>query len=94
MIREDFLQQSAFHEVDTYCPSKKQYEMLRLMLLFSDKILDATSKNVHMDDIIKIKTREHLARMGTVPNKTFEKKFAEIEKELGQEISNLIKEVK
>jgi len=94
MIREDFLQQSAFHEVDTYCPSKKQYEMLRLMLLFSDKILDATSKNVHMDDIIKMKTRESLARMGTVPNKTFEKKFAEIEEELDKEISSLIKEVK
>ena len=94
MIREDFLQQSAFHEVDTYCPSKKQYGMLRLMLLFSDKILDATSKNVHMDDIIKMKTRESLARMGTVPNKTFEKKFQEIEKELEKEISSLIKEVK
>jgi len=94
MIREDFLQQSAFHEVDTYCPSKKQYEMLRLMLHFSDKILDATSKNVHMDDILKMKTRESLARMGTISNKTFGKKFTEIEKELDKEVSSLIKEVK
>ncbi len=32
MIREDFLQQSAFHEVDTYCSGKKQYEMLKTYL--------------------------------------------------------------
>ena len=47
-----------------------------------------------MDDILKMKTRESLARMGTVPNKTFDKKFTEIEKELDKEISSLIKEVK
>ena len=94
MLREDFLQQSAFHEVDTYCPSKKQYSMLRLMLTFSDKILDAVEKGVHIDDIIAMKTRESLARMGTVPNKEFEKRFAEIEKDLEKEIDKLVKEVR
>ncbi len=94
MLREDFLQQSAFHEVDTYCPSKKQYSMLRLMLTFSDKILDAVEKGVHIDDIIAMKTRESLARMGTVPNKEFEGRFAEIEKDLEKEIDKLVKEVR
>ena len=75
MIREDFLQQSAFHEVDTYCPSNKQYEMLRLMLKFSDKLQEAVDKNVHMDDILSMKSRENLARMSTVPNKEFEKEL-------------------
>ncbi|RLF31341.1 MAG: ATP synthase subunit A [Thermoplasmata archaeon] len=51
MIREDFLQQSAFHEVDTYCPSRKQYEMLRLILKFSDLIQEAVDKKAHMDDV-------------------------------------------
>jgi V/A-type H+-transporting ATPase subunit A len=91
MIREDFLQQSAFHEVDTFCPSKKQYEMLRLMLKFSDKIQEAVSKHVHIDDIISMKTRENLARMKTVTNKEFPKRFQEMEKELEKEIDNLIK---
>jgi len=91
MIREDFLQQSAFHKVDTYCPGKKQYEMLRLMLLFSDKIQEAVTKQVHIDDIIKMKTRENLARMKTVPNKEYPKKFSELEKELEKEINSLIK---
>jgi len=93
MLREDFLQQSAFHDVDTYCPKKKQYEMLRIMLKFSDLIQSAIEKNVHMDDIISIKSRESLARMGTVPNKEFEKRFKKVEQDLEKEIESLIKGV-
>lgn len=91
MIRENYLQQSAFHEVDTYCPGKKQYEMLRLMLKFSDKIQEAVEKNVHIDDIISIKSRETLARTGTVPNEEFEKRFKSLEQEMEKEIGSLIK---
>jgi len=91
MIREDFLQQSAFHEVDTFCPSKKQYEMLRLILKFSDKIQDAVSKNVLIDDLINMKACENLARMKTIPNKEFDKKLNELEKEIDKELSTLIK---
>ncbi len=92
MIRENYLQQSAFHEVDTYCPGKKQYEMLRLMLKFSDKIQEAVEKNVHIDDIISIKSRETLARTGTVPNEEFEKRFKSLEQEMENEFNSLIKE--
>jgi V/A-type H+-transporting ATPase subunit A len=91
MIREDFLQQSAFHEVDTYCSGKKQYEMLRLILKFSDQVQDAVGKNVHIDDLFNMKSRENLARMKTVSNKLFEKKFAETEKDLDKEFKSLIK---
>ncbi len=91
MIREDFLQQSAFHEIDTYCPSRKQYEMLRLMSKFSDKIQEAVDKDVHMDDIIAMKSRENLARMSKIPNKEFEKRFKTVEQELEKEIAALIK---
>jgi V/A-type H+-transporting ATPase subunit A len=90
MIREDFLQQSAFHEVDTYCPSEKQYEMLRLILKFSDLIQDAVSKNVQIDEINNLKSRENLARMKTISNEEFDKKLKEIEKELEKEIAHLI----
>jgi V/A-type H+-transporting ATPase subunit A len=92
MIREDFLQQSAFHDIDTFCPGKKQYEMLRIMLKFSDRIMDAVENKVLVDDIIAMKSREHLARMKTVPNKTFEKRFIEMEKDLVKELEALIKE--
>ncbi|MBN2065793.1 MAG: ATP synthase subunit A [Candidatus Thermoplasmatota archaeon] len=94
MIREDFLQQSAFHEVDTYCPSKKQFEMLRLMSKFTELTQDAVSKGVRIDDIMVMKSREHLARMNIVPNKEFEKQFKTVEQGLEKEIDTLIKEVK
>ncbi len=90
MIREDFLQQSAFHEVDTYCPSNKQYEMLRLMIKFSDKLQEAVDKNVHMDDILSMKSRENLARMSTVPNKEFEMRFQTVENDFEKEIDSLM----
>ncbi len=93
MIREDFLQQNAFHEVDTYCPGKKQYEMLRIMNVYADKILDAVDKHVHIDDIIKMKSREDIARMATVSNEDFESRFKQIEKQLSDEIETMIKEV-
>ena len=92
MIRENYLQQSAFHEVDTYCPGKKQFEMLRLMLQFSYKILYAVGKNVSMDDIIALKSKESLARLGKVPNEEFEKVFKKIEQEFENEVEALIKE--
>jgi len=90
MIREDFLQQSAYHPVDTYCSAKKQYDMLRLILKFNDLIIDAVGKNVHIDDIIAMKSRENLARMKNVLNKQFEKQFKETENELEKEIKSLI----
>ncbi|MEE8565503.1 MAG: ATP synthase subunit A [Candidatus Thermoplasmatota archaeon] len=93
MIREDFLQQSAFHEVDTYCSEKKQYEMLRIMSKYSDLIQKAIESNVNIEDIISIKSRENIARMGTISNQEFEKKFKDIENELEQEIEGIINEV-
>jgi len=94
MIREDFLQQNAFHEVDTYCSGEKQYEMLRLILKFSDLIKDAVKNHVHIDEIISMKSREKLARMPTISNEEFKKRFKEIEKDLENEINKLIEEAK
>ena len=94
MIREDFLQQSAFHEIDTYCSEKKQYEMLRIMSKYSDLIQKAVDNKVNIEDIISIKSRESIARMGTISNKEYDKKFKIIENELEQEIKSIINEVK
>ena len=94
IIREDFLQQSAFHDVDTYCPGKKQYEMLKLMLKYSDETKKAISDGVHIDDIISMKSRENIARLKTIPNEEFEKRSKKIEEDLEKEIKSLINEVK
>jgi V/A-type H+-transporting ATPase subunit A len=94
MVREDFLQQSAFHQVDTYCPGKKQYEMLRIMSKYADRIQDAVEKQVQIDDIINMNSREQIARMGTVDNKEHEKRFKTIEAQMDKELDALIKGVK
>ncbi len=93
MLRESFLQQSAFHEVDTFCPEKKQYEMLRIILDFSDRMMDAIKKGVHIEDITKLKGMEAIARMATVPNDRFEEEFKKIEKSIEKEMSSLLRGV-
>ena len=93
IIREAFLQQNAFHEVDTFCPEKKQYEMLRVSLKFLDLINDAIKKNVYIEDILNLRCREAIARMATISNKTFEQEFKKIEKSMEDEILSLIKKV-
>ena len=90
MIREDFLQQSAFHEIDTFCPEKKQYEMLRIILKFFDKMVSAINKGVHIEDILKMKSIEIIARMKIVDNEKFEKEFKKVEKEVEKEFESLI----
>jgi V/A-type H+-transporting ATPase subunit A len=93
MIREDFLQQSAFHQVDTYCPGMKQYEMLRIMSLYAEEIQKAVTKHVLVDDLLKMKSREQIARMGTISNDEFEKRFTSIEQEMKKEIGTLVEKV-
>ena len=93
MLRESFLQQSAFHEVDTFCPEKKQYEMIRIILDFSDRMMDAIKKGVHIEDITKLKGMEAIARMATVPNDRFEEEFKKIEKSIEKEMSSLLRGV-
>jgi V/A-type H+-transporting ATPase subunit A len=92
MIREDYLQQSAFHEVDTYCPGTKQYEMLRIMLKLADRVQDAVEKGVMIDAIIGMKNWETLARMGKIPNTEFEQRFKTIERDMDKELDALIAE--
>lgn len=67
MIREDFLQQDAFDEVDTYCPPKKQVTMLRVILNFYDRTMEAVERGVPVDEIAKLPVREKIGRMKYEP---------------------------
>jgi V/A-type H+-transporting ATPase subunit A len=88
-IRENFLRQNAFHDIDTYCPAKKQYEMMRIMLKYYDLIDDAVDKSVLVDRIKEMKIIEAIGRMATEPNDTFEERFGVIESELEKEVNKL-----
>ena len=61
-IREDFLHQLAFHEVDTYSSLRKQYLMMKLILRFYDGSLDALKKGANIEKLVSIPSRESIGR--------------------------------
>ena len=63
MIREDFLQQSAYHEVDSFCSLEKQYWMLRVILAFYDRMSQAMGKGVSLVKILKLPVKTEIGRM-------------------------------
>ena len=72
-IREDFLHQNAFHEVDTFTPLDKQYEMIRIILHFHQAGLDAIENGVDTADIFKLSVREDIARSKYIENENVDK---------------------
>mgnify|MGYP000895145150 FL=1 len=74
-IREDFLQQNAFHDVDTFCSLEKQFKMLSIILGFYDKGLKAIEDGVYVNEITSVSSLERLGRMKEIP----EDKIAEID---------------
>ncbi len=67
MIREDFLQQSAYHEVDTFTSFKKDYLMLKVILKFSEKEIEAVEGGVPLSRILSLEVRNRIGRMKEVP---------------------------
>ncbi|MCL6552512.1 MAG: V-type ATP synthase subunit A [Firmicutes bacterium] len=71
MLREDFLQQSSFSEVDAYCSLEKAYGMLKAILSFYDEASAALRRGMPMDEILNLRQIEEIARMKEVPNDQF-----------------------
>jgi V/A-type H+-transporting ATPase subunit A len=63
MIREDFLQQSAFDEIDSFCPLEKQYWMLKTILAFHDAMTEALEKGVSLQQVLDLPVKTAIARM-------------------------------
>lgn len=87
-IREDFLQQNAFHDVDTYCPLEKQYKMLDTILYFYDKSLEALEAGVYFSEIEEMDVKEDIARMKYIDNENLEKIDA-IKEKIDSELKKL-----
>ncbi|NLL37107.1 MAG: V-type ATP synthase subunit A [Fretibacterium sp.] len=62
-LREDFLHQNAFHEIDTYASMDKQFKMLRTIIQFHHAGMDALKKGAAMDELFGLPVREQIARM-------------------------------
>lgn len=63
MFREDFLQQSAYDKIDSFCPLEKQYWMLKVILTFYDRTSEAMGKGVSLNKIMKLPLKEEIGRM-------------------------------
>ncbi len=61
-LREDFLQQNAFHDVDTFCSLEKQNKMLDMILLFYHEAQKALEEGVYLNEIENLPVRERIAR--------------------------------
>lgn len=90
-IREDYLQQNAFHEVDTYSSLNKQYKMLKLVLSFMHEGNRALEAGVYLEKILELEVRDRIARSKYIPEEELSK-MDNILTELKEAIDKLINE--
>ena len=85
-IREDFLHQNSFHEIDTYTPLRKQYLMMKLVLAFYEKSVDALNKGADMNTLIAMPVREKIGRYKYTTDADIENEYKNVEEELDKEV--------
>ena len=88
-IREDYLHQDAFNDVDTYASLQKQFAMLKLIRDCHTLCRDALDKGADLDDLLAINSRELIGRCKYIPENE-KGRFEEIGRQMAQEISALI----
>ncbi len=90
-LREDYLQQNAFHDVDTYCSLKKQNIMLDLILYNYDRSLEALSAGAKLDNLEDLPVHEKITRAKFIHEDDIDK-LKDIKDEIDQEIGGLQRE--
>jgi len=88
-IREDYLQQDAFNDVDTYATLNKQYRMLRLIMGFYYKAREAVRAGAGISEIFNLPVRERIGRAKFVPEDKVSQVYDEMEKDLETQMDAL-----
>ncbi len=88
-IREDYLHQNAFHEVDTFTSLNKQYKMMRLILGFYHAANDTLAHGVELKDILELPVREQIGRSKYIEEAAIDR-FDEIERNIKKELTALV----
>ncbi len=88
-IREDFLHQNAFHEVDTYASLKKQLMMLSVILAYYEQGMDALNADASFAKLTALPVREAIARFKYTPEEECEERFKQIMEQLRNEMNGL-----
>lgn len=90
-IREDFLHQLAFHEVDTYTTLNKQYLMMKLIIEYYDKALEALEKGADIEVLATLPVRENIGRFKYVKESDIDKEFEKVHQALVREVSQSVR---
>ena len=89
-IREDFLHQNSFHEVDTYTSLKKQHMMMKLVMAFYEQAVAALAEGASLQKLISMPVREQIGRFKYTHEDQLDSAYEEVKKELHMEIANTI----
>ncbi|RLG72872.1 MAG: V-type ATP synthase subunit A [Thermoprotei archaeon] len=92
MIREDFLMQSAFHEIDTYSPPEKTHLMMKTIIRFYEKAKNVLEMGITVDEIRKLPVKYRIARMKEIPYDKVEEEIKKIWRQMDQEFKKLVAE--
>ncbi|MBQ4362350.1 MAG: V-type ATP synthase subunit A [Lachnospiraceae bacterium] len=91
-IREDFLHQDAFHEIDTYSTSEKMFLLMKLIIAFYDKSQNALNEGVSIEKIVSLPVREEIGRFKYTHEDQIDAEAKRIDEQLTSELSKLIEE--
>ena len=92
-VREDYLQQNAFDDADTYTSLPKQFGMLKAVLNFYYRAKDALAAGADIDALIALPVREKIARAKMIPEDQVAAYLAQVEEEIDDETHKLLEEV-
>ena len=91
-VREDYLQQNAFDDVDTYTSNKKQFMMLKMIMDFSRECRNALASGVKVEKLFALPVSEKIARAKYVPEDKFESYFKDTMAEIESSVSKVMSE--
>ncbi len=91
-IREDYLHQDAFHEVDTFTSLKKQNMMMQMIMNFYDEAGHALEQGASIDKLVDMPVRERIGRFKYTPEAELEGVYKDINDELTAQVDKIIKE--
>ncbi|CUX31958.1 V-type ATP synthase subunit A [Clostridium sp. C105KSO13] len=89
-IREDFLHQNSFHEIDTYTSLKKQHMMMNLVLAYYEQAVAALEKGAPLQELIDLPVREQIGRFKYTLEDHVDAEYAKVEKALQTDITKAL----
>ena len=92
-IREDFLQQNAFADIDCYSPLEKQFGLLDMIFTYEDRARRAIAAGADIEDVCNLPFHESIGRAKAISNESYKEDFAKIKTEIAAQLDKLVASV-